>query len=342
VAQSPAEATSWSGFARCDLAVNGDGYSDRQSHLWVLAGGAPTARGAIRVHPATWSVAGSGSLSESNGRQTRTAAWTTDVRGLSAPIEFTVRASDGRLLIKPWHAQLRARGAVSGTQRLIVDGQEQRPAPIALEAFEWGFPSLVESASATRVTGTSTPVVTGRVGPMQPARARATATCSWQLERSAAPRERAVVAPGTLRDVDLGLRDRNRFTVVPMPPPSDGTTRTDGERASVPPLTFAEQRAALATAIADQLAAIASVVASVLKEAKSNPSIDCATLSADVDAAYSGLIQSAELGFTRLIDTAPTEAERSALEKERTATLAKLREERDRAVAEVIKACNQR
>ena len=346
-AQSPADAA-WSGFARCDLAVSGAGYSDRQSHLWVLLGEASTAQGAIRVHPATWSVAGSGSLTESNGRQTRTATWTSDVRGMSAPIAITVRASDGRLLIKPWHAQLRAQGAVSGTQRLVVDGQEQRPSPIGLEAFEWAFPSVEESATATRVSGTSTPTVTGRVGPMQPARASATATCSWQLERRAAPRERAVIAAGTRRSVDLGLRDRSRFTVVPMPPASDGTSSAGGtagadrERAPAPPPSFAEQRADFESSLLAALVELAKKVTSAQQLGANDASVDCAALVADVDAAYSHMIVNVQTGYARLIAAAPTEAERAALEKELAAQLATLREERDRVVAQLIKTCEQR
>lgn len=370
--------TRWSGWARCELAVSGAGYADRQSHFWVLANAPPTVQGAMQIHAATWSLAGSGSFQESNGRQTRAAQWTTDVPGMAAPIAFTVRASDGRLLIKPWHAQLRSPGAVRGTQQLIIDGVAQRPGPISLEAFEWAFPSTVESAGAERVSGTSTPVVTGRVGPMQPAGARATASCSWQLERLAtttaagAPGERAVVAAGTSRAADLPLRDRSRFVVIeprPTDPVSDYrwcVPSTD------PPLSLDDQRTALAQCIADASQGIAENLTSrkesLLRAARptaapsptpSNPGApppittdagvappatpenQCTLLVADTDARYSQLIYAAAAEYDRLIRTATTDADRRELTAAKANALKTLEEERAKAVADMSKFCQE-
>jgi hypothetical protein len=54
--QSAASQASWGGWARCQINVSGQGYSDQQTHTWRMTGGTPTASGAFRVYPATWSV----------------------------------------------------------------------------------------------------------------------------------------------------------------------------------------------------------------------------------------------------------------------------------------------
>jgi hypothetical protein len=173
----------WSGWARCELSVEGHGYVDRQTHRWDISGTPVSGNGAIRVQAATWSVDGAGSLDQTQGRQTRTATWKTKASGISAPIAFIVRASDGRLLIKSWHAQQRVHGAVTGTQQVTIDGNAQTPGPISGEAFEWSFPTIIEGATVTNSSGTRSEPVHGSVGLMQPANSTATATCSWNLSR---------------------------------------------------------------------------------------------------------------------------------------------------------------
>jgi len=41
-AQRTAPIQPWSGSARCEIAVQGPGYSEQQTHTWTLLGGAPT------------------------------------------------------------------------------------------------------------------------------------------------------------------------------------------------------------------------------------------------------------------------------------------------------------
>ena len=180
-AKSPTEG--WSGSAKCEVKVQGAGYSDRQLHTWTMAGGTPKVEGAFRVYPATWTDTGEGSFQRTQGNQTLSAQWTTNAPGMDAPIGVFLRASDGKLIISSRHAQLRARNAITGEQRQTVDGKPRTPTPIGLEAFEFSFP-VVEGTSKTRtISGTSTPAVTGNVGPMQPAGATATASCSWKFSR---------------------------------------------------------------------------------------------------------------------------------------------------------------
>jgi hypothetical protein len=197
-AQQPT-APAWTGWARCQISVQGPGYTDQQTHTWTMMGGAPAIEGPFRVYPAAWSVVGGGSLQRNQGTQILMAQWATNAPSISGPLAVFARASDGRMFIQPRHAQLRSRGAITGYQQLTIDGKPQTPGKIASEAFEWAFPQIEVAPAATSVTGSSTPPVTGSVGIMQPAGSRATASCNWQFGQgaSAPAPPPAVTAPAT-------------------------------------------------------------------------------------------------------------------------------------------------
>jgi hypothetical protein len=184
-AQAPST-LGWTGWARCQLTVQGPGYSDQQTHTWMLAGSPPTVEGAFRVYAATWTVVGRGSLQRTQGTQTLRAEWATNGPATSAPIAVFVRASDGRMLIQARHAQLRAAGAIQGYQQLTIDGMPQTPGAIAVEAFEWAFPLIEVPSMGNTATGSTSQAVNGSVGPMQPAGSQATAACTWQFGQGAA------------------------------------------------------------------------------------------------------------------------------------------------------------
>jgi hypothetical protein len=189
---SSASQASWAGWARCEINVSGQGYSDQQTHTWMITGGTPTVSGAFRVYPATWSVVGGGSLQQTQGSQSQTVQWATTAQNLSAPLAVFVRASDGRMFIQARHAQVRAPRSVNGYQQLTIDGKAQTPGTIASEAFEWSFPvvevSRPKPGENATANGSSTPLVNGKVGYMQPADTKATASCTWQFgQGSAAP-----------------------------------------------------------------------------------------------------------------------------------------------------------
>ena len=184
----------WSGWAQCDVTVRGPGgYSDQQTHTWIMSGGAPAVQGAFRIYPATWSAAGGGGFSRAQGTQTLDAQWATTVQSMSGPIAVYVRASDGRMLIESRHTQLRAPRAIQGYQQLTVDGKAKPPATIASEAFEWAFPPIQISRTSGPTPGTtiltangsSTRATTGSVGFMQPAGSQGTAACTWQFGQGA-------------------------------------------------------------------------------------------------------------------------------------------------------------
>ena len=179
---------SWAGWARCQVDVQGAGYTERQTHTWTTSGGAPTVEGAFRVYSGTWSVVGGGSLQRTQGNQTLVAQWAINGTMAKAPLATFVRASDGRFLLQARHAQLRAAGAVAGYQQQFIDGKPQTPVPVSSEAFEFAFPLINAPATDKSVSGSSTPPVTGSVGFMQVGGSRVTASCNWTFgEGTAAP-----------------------------------------------------------------------------------------------------------------------------------------------------------
>jgi hypothetical protein len=186
VAAQASPTLGWAGWARCDIAVQGPGYRDQQTHTWTMTGGTPSAEGAFRVYAATWTVAGGGSLQRTTGTQTLTAQWATNVPATNAPLAVFARASDGRMFVQARHAQLQA-GAIEGYQQLTIDGKPQTPSKLSSRAFEWAFPLIDVDTQKGIAVGSSTPPVTGPVGPMQPAGAQATASCTWQFARGSSP-----------------------------------------------------------------------------------------------------------------------------------------------------------
>ncbi len=220
--QAPA---AWAGWARCQINVQGPGYTDQQTHTWTITGGAPTVEGAFRIYPGTWSVVGGGSLTSTQGNQTRDAQWATTVQNMSAPIAVFVRASDGRMFIQARHPQVRAPRSVNGYQQLTIDGKQQTPAPIAAEAFEWTFPVVEASRPNPNANlianGSSSPPVTGSVGFMQQAGSQVTVSCTWQF---AGPGAAAPQPPPALT-----------AQAIPTPPaPGGGATPAPASGATVP------------------------------------------------------------------------------------------------------------
>ena len=324
-----AAAPQWNGWARCQIVVSGPGYSDQQSHSWTLTGAPPVTQGAMRIYAAGWTDVGSGSLQRTQGSQTLDAKWTTNVQGMSAPIAVVVRASDGRLLIKPSHAQLRARGAVSGTQQVTIGGKMQPPGTISLEAFEWSFPLIEEDATITRTSGTSTQAVPGKVSPMQPANARATSSCAWQFVRSgttaapSAPTTPASSAPATI--------------VYQPSVPALQRGAPGGSAASSN--TFSQRLSSLEAWFAGEMRSITQQLVPIVADALTRAAPDCTQLQADVNAAYTSLTQAIDTQYDQLLLAATTAAERNTLASQKSADLAAAQKARNAAVAGVAMQC---
>ena len=221
--QTPTAAVAaWAGWARCQIEVQGPGYSERQTHTWMMTGATPTIEGAFRVYPATWSVVGGGSLQRTQGTQTLVAQWAINAPATSAPIAVFVRASDGRMFIQARHSQMRAAGAVAGYQQVTIDGKQQPPGQISAEAFEWAFPVIDSTSTSTSINGSSAPGVNGSVGYMQPAGSRGTASCSWQFGQGAS----APVPPQALAAVPIPSAPATTSAAPGAPPPTTTTTPT--------------------------------------------------------------------------------------------------------------------
>ncbi|MGC2195735.1 MAG: hypothetical protein WA628_13740 [Terriglobales bacterium] len=189
----PAVDATWSGGAQCQIDVQGPGYAHHETHTWMLSGAQPTRQGAMRVYAGTWSVSGQGSLQRTQGTQTLKAQWTTNASLSQAPVAVFVRASDRKLIIKSWHAQLRSPGGVTGSQQVSINGVVQSPeGVISLEAFEWAFPAVEDVASSASISGSSTKATNGAVGPMQPGGSHGTAACTWQFLKKSRPSVPAV------------------------------------------------------------------------------------------------------------------------------------------------------
>ncbi len=175
-----AAATLDTGMIDCVIDASGAGYRDHQEHHWDVGGRSPLTANAIQTLAGTWTIRGQGELSRSQGSQTLTARWTTNGTA-SAPMAVFLRAVDGMLILKSWHAQLRIRNGIQGQQQQFIGGQPQRPVPLGLEAFEWAVSLIQGAANSSALSGKITFASPGPTGPMQPADARGEVTCRWNF-----------------------------------------------------------------------------------------------------------------------------------------------------------------
>jgi len=124
------------------------------------------------------------------------------------------------MFIQARHAQVRAPQSVTGYQQQIIDGKPRMPGKIGAEAFEWPFPlvevSRPKPGENATAKGSSTPVVNGKVGFMQPADTQATASCTWQFSQGpAAPgppptvTAQATPSPGSAGSTTTPLADQS-------------------------------------------------------------------------------------------------------------------------------------
>jgi hypothetical protein len=210
----PAPATAWTGFAACQIDVDGgEHYNDNQLHTWRIKSGVPPVReGAFAVHEATWSVTGKGykavggyvslGVGPLGGATVNRSTWTHSVRDVKAPIAVFVRASDQRLSIVARHAQLNVpKGATGEETYTWVNGhpfckgagdlfcnaaygagKAKSPQAISFTVHEYQFPRIEDAIGNTHPTGWTTPMpVSGSVFPLQPPTAKAQATCTWDF-----------------------------------------------------------------------------------------------------------------------------------------------------------------
>src|SRR5437667_280167 len=172
----------WTGQAQCQLTVQSPSYSYQEVQTWAISG-APSGNVSM-AYPATWSVTGQGARQDLSGRQITVTQWQTSVPPMSASLAIFVNSAN-QLIIKSYHAQLRANGAVNGVRRVSVPGIAQSPTPVSFVEFEWQFPQIEVEGTKSDVSGTSSTPITSGIGPMQPAGLGGTATCKWQFSKGA-------------------------------------------------------------------------------------------------------------------------------------------------------------
>lgn len=201
----------WSGSAQCTLTMQSDGYAHQETQTWTIAQGAQPLPGAMPAYPASWTVTGGGGSQRMQAAQVLAARWTSAVPAINAPIAIFVRASDRRLIIKAWHSQLTAPGAVS-TVRQIGGAQSS----LALAATEWPFPAIEADENSTEVRGTGTVIVPGSLMPMQLASATGTANCAWQFNKGGANSPKQDLSASVART----RAPMNQIPIIDCPAPS--------------------------------------------------------------------------------------------------------------------------
>jgi len=173
--------SNWTGQAQCQLTVQAQNYSHEEVQTWTITG-VPDANNTM-VYPATWSVAGQGTLSSSTSQVQMSATWQTNVSPTSAPLKILVNSAN-QLIIGSYHAQLRVNAAVTGAKAVIVKGNETDVA-ISSTEFEWQFPQIQVDPTKTDVSDSSSIPITSAIGPMQPPGSGGTANCSWHFSKGA-------------------------------------------------------------------------------------------------------------------------------------------------------------
>ena len=197
LAQSSPE-TFWTGHAQCQVAVQTGGYTHQETQTWAIPGGTPKIQGAMQIYSGTWSVTGQGTTMRALAAQTLAAQWNSNVPPMPAPIAVFVRASDNRLIIKPWHAQLHAAGALTGTRQLNAAGVSPVQSAIGADVYEWEFPTVEDAPTSASLSGSGTIPIASTFLPISTPGVNGTANCTWQFSKGASDRPISAKAAGPL------------------------------------------------------------------------------------------------------------------------------------------------
>lgn len=177
------QSATWSGQVQCQLSVQANGVTHQETQTWKLTGAAPTMSGAIAVYPAVWSVSGEGAAQRAANNQVVSGLWKTTVAPTNTNLAIFIRASDSRLVVKSYHAQLSAQSAIIGIQQLAIAGAAPTQRTMQNTAYEWVLPVIEDSGTSTSVSGAANVMVSGNQLAMQ-ASPPANANCTWQFSKS--------------------------------------------------------------------------------------------------------------------------------------------------------------
>ena len=170
----------WTGQAQCQLTMQSPSYSYQEVQTWAI-NGAPSGKVSM-AYPATWSVTGQGARQDLSGRQITVTQWQTSVPPMSASLAIFVNSAN-QLIIKSYHAQLRANGASTGLRQVTDAGVPQKPSSVSFVEFEWQFPQIEVESTRSDVSGTSSTPINSGIGPLQPPGSNGTANCSWHFSK---------------------------------------------------------------------------------------------------------------------------------------------------------------
>jgi len=187
LAQSPV----WNGWARCELRIAVSGYTNNETHTWMIsnvASNTPTNAG-----PGNWSVAGSGSLYRSDGVTSERAEWS--IGGSSTGGRFIVQVSNGVATIRPVHAQLTQSNGKVGYAQQSISGQPRTPTTLSGTAWEWIFPTVQGPAGGQTISGSSVSTFTPPWGYQQPYGSTMSVNCQWTFADGSMPTPPPVVNP---------------------------------------------------------------------------------------------------------------------------------------------------
>src|SRR5262245_49732119 len=149
----------WSGSVRCEIEMQGTGYSNHETHTWTITG--PPSPGDVPEYPGTWTVTGEGFAQPTDRR--KGTVWKTSGSAPGVRMAIFVRGQDRRWLVLLRQAQL----SIADTTPI----SEWRP-----------FPEIQDAETASRLTGsTTTPL--SRTTALQPSDAKGQARCTWDLSR---------------------------------------------------------------------------------------------------------------------------------------------------------------
>ena len=193
---SQSQETFWSGQAQCQLTVQSGGYAHQETQTWKLTGAPPTMFGAIAVYPANWSATGQGTTQRTVNTQAVAAMWKITTAPMNGKIAIFVRASDNRLIIKTFNAQLYSPGGVTVVRQISVAGATPSQSSVQYPDYEWPFPIIEDSATSTNVSGSGSVLIAATSMPMQSG-SSGTATCSWQFTKSGGAVSAALVGTQT-------------------------------------------------------------------------------------------------------------------------------------------------
>ena len=175
-----AQTAPWSGWVQCRFDVQGTGYSHQEIQTWTITG-PPVQQSNVEVYPGTWTAIGTGMLRKMTDAVSETAQWTVMVPPM--PAAFGITTQLDRLTVQRWTRQIVAAGGLTGQDVVAVTGSQPRTTNMILSVDEQPFATINVDLKATQANGSSTPVVSGLVGPIRPKDAQGKANCSWQFGR---------------------------------------------------------------------------------------------------------------------------------------------------------------